>query len=155
MNSYFMDSKLTPRDIPVFCCVIWLHHILTVFHCLLCCKAKWNKNIKLWSKVYTGTTTHSLILGNPRLHLFYDKAIVSSDMASQMLIATRYIQLTWVHENMALSFHLYLVLHFACWWQTLLSHKEEKLDQNVFPLFVLLSVDSGEPVILLMCMVRV
>lgn len=73
MNSYFMYSKLTPRDIPVFCCVIWLHHIATAFHYLPCWKAKWNKEKnKLWSKVYTGTT-HSLILGSLRLHLFCAK----------------------------------------------------------------------------------
>lgn len=74
ISSYFMDSKLTPRDIPVFCCVIWLHH--THPNCIslptmLESKMEQGKN-KLWSKVYTGII-HSLILGSPSLHLLCAK----------------------------------------------------------------------------------
>lgn len=43
VNRHFMDSKLTSRGVPVFCCVIWPHIFPIAFHCLPCWQVIWNK----------------------------------------------------------------------------------------------------------------
>ena len=52
--------QVTPRGIPVFCCVVWLHIFATVFHCLPCWQVIWNKEkINLGPKHILEAITHS------------------------------------------------------------------------------------------------